>query len=275
MYITRLWESPLFLALLTFCLLCLCGCFHRAVQMPDPQHVHLVRSTNPIAQKHVYVVMLDGLDPIGSSQLAGLRNYLNRLGYTKTIYGSIYRTHWVAREMQRHAKLCPGARFVVVGCGMGAKKLPRVVNNGLAVRVPIDLVVHFDHTASCGSIKTARANGSTRIVTLGSLKNDSTVHQLMAELTNVASMIPVRYPPAQAPRNDSKQVLPMPKGDPPPEPLHYPRVYSKRQKQMDAEWNKALDPVSVSPGPKSARVDEGAITGVPQVQNHAVGWGPR
>ncbi|MGF1579517.1 MAG: hypothetical protein ACFCD0_09155 [Gemmataceae bacterium] len=268
MYITRLWESPLFLALITFCLLCLCGCFHQAVQMPDPHHVHLIRSTNPVARHHVYIVMLDGLDPIGTSHLAGLRNYLNRLGYRKTIYGSIYRTHWVAREMRRHAKLCPEARFVVVGCGMGAKTLPHIVNKALAEDVAIDLVVHFDHTQSDGFVEVTDTSNMTTILRLGSLKNKETTHRLMAELTNVASLIPVAYPPTQ-PRKQSTEQLPLPKVAPGPERLPHPRIYSERQRQMDAEWNKALDPVSVLPGdvPQARSTD-------PLISEHSSGWRP-
>src|SRR5438034_10131305 len=80
------------------------GClgFLHPVDMPyAKQLTEPCQSVPRCCRDHVYIFMVNGLDPWNYGNLTGVRDYIQELGFNKTYYGQVYHVWWFNAEIRR------------------------------------------------------------------------------------------------------------------------------------------------------------------------------
>ncbi len=226
----------------------LSGCF-KGTQLNTPiitpQHRILCGSMPQACRSHVYVFFILGIDPLDCADLGGLREHLQKIGFTKSYLGDWFYKSYFAKEMVKIAREDPLARFALIGYCLGAstaRELAEERKDG----PPIDLLVYLgggsDGPRPGNVLKLLNIQGSSHLhkstevegaenVTypevgcMGSVTHRKTLDVLVRELTLVGSRVPVidRHPPPAPfleprPRPLPGPVLPGPLPGPPGPP---------------------------------------------------------
>jgi hypothetical protein len=97
----------------------------------------------------VYVVLINGLDPLYVGNLAGARDYLQQLGFSKIYFGQLYDWWWFKSKIRRAHREDPCARFVIVGYSWGASMAHSLAWAAQDEGIKIDLMVYLDAVAFC------------------------------------------------------------------------------------------------------------------------------
>jgi hypothetical protein len=167
-------------------------------------------------KKHVYVFLVNGLDPVNCANLNGLRDYLQSLGFTKTYYGQLYHIFYFDQEIHRLHREDPEARFVLIGFSFGANVVCALANSAKEEEIPIDLLVYlggntlknndYCHPSNAMHIANVLASGTIWNGTeldgaeeirvpdvhhFGSPCHAATIAMLMRELPTVAARVPI------------------------------------------------------------------------------------
>lgn len=95
------------------------------------------------ARHHVHIFFIHGMDPFDWANLAGVRDYVQSLGYIKTHYGQLYHTWQFKEELCRVHEEDPDARFVLIGFSFGANMVRNVALTAKEHDIPIDLLVYL------------------------------------------------------------------------------------------------------------------------------------
>jgi hypothetical protein len=182
---------------------------------PPPPPPVPCASVHPACKSHVYVFLINGCDPLDCTNMTGLRDWLNAIGFIKTCYGQIYHLEWMSSELHRAYHEAPNARFVVLAYGMGARYANELLASGVEEPVPIDLVIYFEAskvqpppknverviTISAGSLvnKGEGMEGATNLTwenvkPSGTPTAQQTLDLLVHELTEIAVRVPVVSP---------------------------------------------------------------------------------
>jgi hypothetical protein len=126
-----------------------CLCFLHPVRSPGHQCLEACRAVPQDCRDHVHIVLINGLDPLYVGNMAGMRDYLQQLGFSHTYFGQLYDWWWFKYKVRRVHREDRDARFVVVGYSWGssmAHSLARAVQDE---GIQIDLLVHLDAVAFC------------------------------------------------------------------------------------------------------------------------------
>jgi hypothetical protein len=205
------------------------GCmgFLHPVETPPPAQVEPCQTLPKCCRDHVYVFLLNGLDPFNYANLTGLRDYLNHLGVAKTYYGQIYHFWSFTHEIRRIHKEDPEARFVLIGFSVGVNLADGVARSVQADGIHIDLLVYLSGNHPVMPMPGGRPDNVDRVVNIlaagvmngrgqrdwaenvrlastmhfGSPTHPMTLERLAQELTAVAATVPVTewLPPAPPP----------------------------------------------------------------------------
>jgi len=212
----------------------------------------------------VYIFFLNGNDPLDCSNLTGLCERLQELGYIKTYLGEWFYTSYFAKEICRIHKEDPTARFVLIGFGYGADQARKLAGKVEPDGVPIDLVVYLGgctkeeagkdrpgnvaHVLNiqgsswfggCPHLENAENINYTEVCQQGTVTHKRTVDALVMELAQVTSRVPVieKVPPPNAR---------------PPEPLPHPIKPPAPGARDDWDFLKPEQlPNAPTPGPAS------------------------
>jgi hypothetical protein len=95
------------------------------------------------ARNHVYVFLVDGMDPLDCANLRGLRDYVQSLGFTKTYYGQLFhKSHFISEICRLHRE-DPDARFALVGFSFGANAVRDICHAIEPEGVSVDLLLYL------------------------------------------------------------------------------------------------------------------------------------
>jgi hypothetical protein len=100
-------------------------------------------SVSPLAKNSVYVVLVNGIDPLECGNLSGVRDQLNALGFVKTYYAQVYHEKCLIEELKAVHAERPDARFAIVGFEYGALPARGLALKATAEGLPVDLVVYL------------------------------------------------------------------------------------------------------------------------------------
>lgn len=133
--------------LVGICLLCaaavsLPGCFGPQLQ-PTPELAQPCLEVPKCARDHVYVFLLNGLDPFNCCHFQSLRGYVNNLGFKQTYSGEFYHAGTFAREICRLRKADPDARFAAIGFSFGANAARCLCEDLRKDGVTLDLLIYL------------------------------------------------------------------------------------------------------------------------------------
>lgn len=211
-----------------------------------PPEKHLAESCQiipPLCRKHVYIFLLGGIDPFQFSNLAGLREYLIALGYTKVYHGELYHVFSFASEIEKVHREDPKARFVLAGFSFGANMVRSLANSAGEQNIIIDLLVylggntiknkpesqpdnvlHIENILATGWIWNGDTLDRAEPVNLpdvwhfGSPSHRKTLEMFARELSVVAARVPLEMPVDPPPPEDEIAPTPRPVSRKPAEP---------------------------------------------------------
>jgi len=95
------------------------------------------------SRQRVYVVLINGSDPLCCGNLTGVREYLNSLGFVKSYFAQLYHEKCLLDELREVRLSDPDARFAIVGFEHGAGPARKLANKATEEGMPIDLLVYL------------------------------------------------------------------------------------------------------------------------------------
>ncbi len=120
-----------------------CMSFVNPVEHPPLEQLAPAEVLPQCARDHVYIFLVNGLDPGNCSNLTGLRDYCHHLGFQKTYYGQLYHCGHYASEIHRLHCEDPDAHFVLIGFSYGANVVRSLTNKAKEEGITIDLLVYL------------------------------------------------------------------------------------------------------------------------------------
>ncbi|MCE9531727.1 MAG: hypothetical protein K8T89_11485, partial [Planctomycetes bacterium] len=133
------------LALLGLSTLLLPGCL--SAFNPVPKATCELRQTCeqiPVpCRQQVYVVLINGTDPLCCGNLSGARDYLNSLGFVKSYYAQLYHEGCLLKELRDVHQTQPDARFAIVGFEYGAIPARKLAARAAQEGINVDLLVYL------------------------------------------------------------------------------------------------------------------------------------
>jgi hypothetical protein len=124
-----------------------CLSFLHPVRSPDAHCLESCRAVPQDCRDHVYVVLINGLDPLYVGNLAGERDYLQRLGFSKVYFGQLYDWWWFKSKVRQAYREDPEARFVIIGYSWGCSMAHSLARALQDEGIRVDLLVHLDAVA--------------------------------------------------------------------------------------------------------------------------------
>jgi hypothetical protein len=115
---------------------------------------------------HVYVFLVNGLDPVNYGNLTGLRDYLQSMGLTKIYYGQIYHAWYFEKEVRRIHAQDPGGHFVFIGFSLGVNVINSMARAAQKDGVFIDLMVYLSGNHFVGYLPKDQPENVGRILNL-------------------------------------------------------------------------------------------------------------
>jgi len=190
------------------------------IDPPLPEIAEACAGLAAPARGHVYIFFVNGLDPVNLSNLSGLRDYVQDLGFPKTYFGHLYHTPWFAKELRRIHDEDPAARFVLVGFSLGSPMAHALAQSARDADVNIDLLVYLSGNLPWAP-PASRPPNVERVITIiagsptqegspvegtdeyyltdawyfGTPAHRQTLQALGEELVTIASRIPIAMPP--------------------------------------------------------------------------------
>jgi hypothetical protein len=104
---------------------------------------------------HVYILGVNGLDPLCVGNFNGFLDYFRNNGYSHTYFSQFYSCHWVPDEVRTIRKKDPEARIVLIGYSLGANYVRHIANNLCKDDTRVDLLVYIsgDFVGNCAASK--------------------------------------------------------------------------------------------------------------------------
>lgn len=247
------------------------SCCH-PIDSPPSDVVECCQVVPRLGKCHVYVFMMNGLDPVNCANLTGLRDYIQALGFTKTYYGQLFHYYFYKSEICKIHQDDPEARFVLVGFCLGANSVQALAEQLGEEDIHVDLLVYLDGNLLKDEPSHCPENVERVINVLaeeclwngpelegaenlklpnsghyGAPSDKATLHVLAHELVQVAGKVPVRT------TDDSSPI-------PPEERAPTPRPVNEQTSSKRDEWDflkpgprlQHLPDADVKPAPKAA-----------------------
>jgi len=135
------WTSGLVAVLLSMVSGCLSFC--HPIEPPKQADALPILSQPTCCRDHVYIFIIQGLDPLDFSDLRGLRDYIQELGFKNTYFGQLYHVVYFKHEMQRIEQADPQAHFVLIGFSFGANMVRDLALAAQDAGLTIDLLFYL------------------------------------------------------------------------------------------------------------------------------------
>jgi hypothetical protein len=147
-------------------------CLH-PVGPPTPEQAAPSACLPACCRNHVHVYFIHGMDPLDAANLAGVRDYVQGLGYLKTHYGQLYHTCSFRDDLRRVHDEDPDARFALVGFSFGANMVRNVCQAVKDDGITVDLLVYLGGNTlkDCPSDKPDNALHIVNILATGCIWN--------------------------------------------------------------------------------------------------------
>lgn len=122
------------------------GClrFVNPVAPPEPACRAEAQAVPAASRDHVHVLLLNGLDPLELGNMAGVADYVRRLGFSHTEYAQFFEIESYREEFRRVHAQDPDARLVIVGFSLGGFTGEWLSEQLAHDHVPVALLVLVD-----------------------------------------------------------------------------------------------------------------------------------
>jgi hypothetical protein len=228
-------------------------------------------------KEHVYIFIVNGLDPANIGNLTGLRDHVQQLGFRQTYYGQIFHVPYFKKEIRRIHREDADARFILVGFSVGVNMTNSMAEAVQDEGIRIDALIYLSGNNYVTPLPSRRPANVERVVNIlasgplkyvgerdyaenvrlpdswhfGSPGSDQTKELVTRELVTSAGLVPVSEPAAGS----------MPRVGDEPTPR---QIKTQRPVKRD-EWD-FLKPMSrldePRPAPASPHEARESVTGV-------------
>ena len=112
-----------------------------AQDTPATEVIHSCNNLPKSSRDHVYIFLLNGLDPVNYGNLTGLRNHIQQDGFRQTYYGQIYHASYFTKEVRKIYCQDPEARFVFIGFSVGMNLVYGMAKSVAKEGIRVDLLL--------------------------------------------------------------------------------------------------------------------------------------
>jgi hypothetical protein len=197
------------------------GFLHPVEAIPHAEAAPECRQLPESCRDHVYIFLMNGLDPVNYGNLTGLRDYIKEQGFGKVYYGQLYHSRRFTGEIRKIAHEDPQAHFVLVGFSLGSNAVHEIAQAVKPEGIHIDLLVFLSSNHPLmimsqqppanvgravniltdgvmgwmGELAYAKNVHLTHTLHFGSPTHPTTLHTLAGELRAVAVRVALEQPP--------------------------------------------------------------------------------
>jgi hypothetical protein len=209
---------------------------------------HLPKS----CRDHVYIFLVNGLDPVNYGNLTGLRDHIQQDGFRQTYYGQVYHTSHFSKEVRKIHCQDPEAHFVFIGFSIGMNMVHSMAKSAAKEGIQVDLLLFLSGNNPVSPLPREKPDNVDRVVNVlaaGMMKgfgerdyaenvrlsdswhfdspmHPTTIELLDQELLRIASAVPVVTPVAP------EKTMPL-AFDPEPTPRPVRETVSKTRDNWD------------------------------------------
>jgi len=122
--------------------------------------------TGAVADDHLHIFLVNGLDPLRFGNLAGLGDRLQERGFHHTYYGElthVRRFQEMIRQIHHHDPL---ARFALIGFSLGANRVCELARSLQDDGITIDMVVFLSGNHWLGGLPNERPENVGRVINI-------------------------------------------------------------------------------------------------------------
>lgn len=147
------------------CLALCAGCQSLGTRLPLPAPA-VMQACEPSAgsqRDHVHIFLIHGLDPLDLANLAGVRDYINDLGFRHTYYGPFINKGSFEVGIDRVHREDPAGRVVLIGFSLGAGTARTITQDLKEQGIRVALLVYLDGN-TLDNVPRDRPENAERIV---------------------------------------------------------------------------------------------------------------
>jgi hypothetical protein len=113
------------------------------VDPPRPEVAAQFRGLPECARDHVYIFLINGMDPCNVCNFRGLCDYVQALGFRQVYFGEMWHMGRYVETIRRIRDEDPHARIVLLGYSIGANLVRKMAQNLNEDSTRIDLLVYW------------------------------------------------------------------------------------------------------------------------------------
>jgi pimeloyl-ACP methyl ester carboxylesterase len=165
------------------------GFFH-PLQKCNPEVVKSCEAAPSDGKEHVYIFIVNGLDPLQVANLNGMTGYLRRLGFPQTHYEPMLGYRATRRQILAIRQSDPDAKIVLVGYSLGSGVVRRLANDLEKENIAVDRLVYLGGDF-IGNTEASRPKNVAKVVNIrghGSLFSGYDLFWNGAEIDNAQNV---------------------------------------------------------------------------------------
>ena len=139
-------ARPLALSIIATSLICSLGCKScvNPVNPASPEVVARLQAVPAQCREHVYVMVINGLDPSNMTNAKGLAAYLESIGFPNTYFTPMRSCFCYIDQVLDIKRADPQARIALVGYSMGVCFAHKIAKDLKEDGVLVDLAIYLD-----------------------------------------------------------------------------------------------------------------------------------
>ncbi len=135
------------------------------MKSPRPEVLMATRCLPAEARDHVYIFLVNGIDPGNICNFRGLYDYLIELGYCNTYFGQMWDCAKFKKKMREIRSCDPQARIVLLGYSAGANCVRHMAHSLQEDGTQIDLLIYLAGDTLCNT-EHSRPTNACKIVNI-------------------------------------------------------------------------------------------------------------
>lgn len=141
------------------------GSLLHPVDPPRPEVLAGVQRVPTCARDHVYVFLVNGIDPGNLCNFRGLYDYVCNLGFRKVYFGQLWDVPQYVHDIRQIRRQDPRARIFLLGYSAGANAVNLMAQSLKKAGTRIDVLVYLAGDTLC-NCKMARPENACKVLNI-------------------------------------------------------------------------------------------------------------
>ena len=141
------------------------GSLLHPVDPPRPELLAGVQSVPACGRDHVYVFLVNGLDPGNICNFRGLYDYVSNLGFANVYFGQLWDGPHFVHNIRQIRCQDPLAKIVLLGYSAGANAVSLMAQSLKKDGTQIDLLIYLGGDTLC-NCKTTRPENACKVINI-------------------------------------------------------------------------------------------------------------